>query len=476
MLNAQNNPRLDKIHQATIQLLRKTGVKFHHPQAVEILRSNDVLVENNIAYFTEDQLMHWVRKAPGEFEMYARDPRYNIVVGGDHVNLAPTFGAPLIVDQEGNKRAALLADYLNFAKLYEMNPAFKVNGGCIVQPDDIPPEHGPLIMFYLAYKHSDKCMLTNSGPAEQLEALMEMVQAAFGDADELAARPRVTTIVSVNSPLQFDYGMTETLFTFAKYGQPVNVDSGAMAGSTSPVTYAATVTLVNAEVLAGIALSQMIRPGTPVMYGSTASGIEMKNGAVAIGSPGAAICFKYCTLMAKYYQLPCRGGGALSDAKTVDLQAGYESMLTFKTCADNKMNFIIHAAGVLDGFGCASYEKLILDFEVIDFVNRVNNEFEINEETLALDIIDKVGHGGQYLTEPHTFKFCRQEPLRPNVSVRGHVNDSRGQVGANIKKRIQDLYDQYEKPARDKNILSAMKATMMKQGVESELVRRIDSL
>jgi trimethylamine--corrinoid protein Co-methyltransferase len=130
---------------------------------------------------------------------------------------------------------------------------------------------------------------------------------------------------------------------------------------------------------------------------------------------------------------------------------------------------------VLDGFGCASYEKLILDFEIIDFVNQANAEFEINDETLALEVMGKIGHGGQYLTAPHTFKFCRREPTTSNISVRGHVRDAMGQVEVNIKKRINDLYKKYEKPKRNETILSAMKAIMMREGIEPSLIKNIDS-
>lgn len=273
---------------------------------------------------------------------------------------------------------------------------------------------------------------------------------------------------------EFDKRMLQTLIAFCKAGQPINIDQGAMAGSTGPCTYAGDIAMGNAEVLAGIALSQMVRPGTSVMYGSTASGIDMRNAAVAIGAPGAAICFKYATLLAKYYNLPCRGGGVLSDAKKPDLQAGFESMMTYKTCADNKMNFIIHTAGVLDGFASASYEKLIMDFEIIDFVNRVNKEFEINEDTLAFESIEEVGHGGNFLVTEHTAEYSRQEQIIANLSVRGNADPD--QLEKNIQKRIDGLYKAYQKPERDEAVLEKMRNIMLANGVSKELIEQIDSL
>ncbi len=475
MSKADENMKLEQLHKASMEILEKIGIRYLLPEALEILKKNGIKVEGDIAYFTEEQVMHWVKKAPSEFTLYAKEPKYNIVIGGDHVNPAPTFGAYQIVDSKGNTRNALMEDFINFVKLYEMNPAFNVNGGCCVQPSDIPPEHGIMLMYYAAYSHSDKCMITNSGSTEGLAPLFEMVKAAYGDdMEEWAAHPHITTIVNTNSPLQFDKRMLQTMIAFCSLGQPINVDTGAMAGSSGPVTYAGNISMANAEVLAGIALSQMIRPGTPVMYGSTASGIEMKNAAVAIGAPGAAICFKYATLLAKYYGLPCRGGGALSDAKKPDAQSAYEAMLTYKTCADNKMNFIIHAAGVLDGFASASYEKLITDFEIIDFVNRTNKEFEIEEDTLAFDVIEEVGHGGNFLLTEHTAEFCREEQIIANLSVRGSAKPD--QFETNIQKKIDKYYEAYKKPERPEEVLQKMRDIMLANGVAKEHIDLIDSL
>ncbi|MDR1044531.1 MAG: trimethylamine methyltransferase family protein [Candidatus Adiutrix sp.] len=475
MLNAKENGKLEQLHKASMEILGKSGIKFLLPRAVEILKSNGIRIESDVAYLTEEQLLYWVRKAPSEFKLYAENSEYDIVIGGDNVEPAPTFGAYQIIDYAGNARPALMEDFINFVKLYEANPTFKVNGGCCVQPSDVPAEHGIMLMYYAAYTHSNKCLITNSGSAEDLSPLFEMAKAAYGDdMEKWAAYPRITTIVNANSPLQFDPRMLETLITFCQAGQPINVDSGAMAGSSGPVTYAGNIALANAEVLAGIALTQMIRPGTPVMYGSTASGIDMKNAAVAIGAPGAAICFKYATLLAKYYNLPCRGGGALSDAKKPDLQAGFESMMIYKTCADNKMNFIIHAAGVLDGFASASYEKLIMDFEIIDFVNRVNREFEISDKTLALDVIEEVGHGGNYLANRHTPKHGRSEQFIAKLSVRG--NAAPDQLEKNIQKRMAQLYAAYQKSVRDEAVLEKMRGIMLANGVAEGHIARINSL
>lgn len=468
------NYNIRKIHEYSMKIIEKTGMKFHHRDAVEVLKSHGIRMEGNVAHFTEEQLMYWVRKAPHSFTLYGRNPEHTMVIGGDVVNCAPAYGSPLIVKQDGTRYSAKMEDYIKFTKLYHNNDNFHVNGGVICQPDDVPVESASLLMFYAAYTHSDKCMMTGAGDRNQMEALFEMAKAAFGSKEELIAHPRLLTIVNTNTQMQLDINMTETLMTFAEYGQPFVVASAAMAGSTAPVTLAATIALTNAEVLCAIALAQMVRPGTPVLYASQSTTSDMRNGAIAIGSPEGALCYKYCARLAKFYGLPCRGGGALSDAKIMNTQAGYESMITYMACCQNKINFIIHSAGILDGYTCMSYEKLIADFQIIDYVNRYLRDIEVNDETIPVDLIDEIGHSGQYLTEEHTFEFCRKEPLTPFLSVRGNVEHPEDQFERNVESMLKKSWETYQKPETDAEVLKKMREVLMSRGIKKELLDSIE--
>lgn len=158
------------------------------------------------------------------------------------------------------------------------------------------------------------------------------------------------------------------------------------------------------------------------------------------------MCYKYCGEMARFYGVPSRGGGALTDAKSLDVQAGYESMLTYYACKDNRVNLVLQSAGILESYLSASFEKMVVDFEIIDMVERYKRDIEINEDTIPLDLIDEVGPGGQYLLEEHTLEFCRQEPFLPNVSVRGPHTNSAGVCMENIQKRLHTMLDAYRKP------------------------------
>lgn len=465
------------IHEASIRILERTGMFFEHPKAQQVLRDHGIDVdENGIARFKEDQLMYWVNKAPHAFSMFARNPEHNIYVGGDVLNPAPGYGCPFVVDMEGNKRQATTEDYIRFTKLFQQQKSFHVNGGITVQPSDLPVNNATLLMFYMAYLYSDKTMLTGTADASQVKAMMEMAAAAYGGKEEMMKYPRLITLINTVCPLQLTNVMTESLFTFCEYGQPVVIGSLGQAGSTSPVTLAGTMAISNAECLGGIALTEMIHPGNPVVYGWETTTSDMRSGATAIGAPEGAICYKFAGLMAEYYGIPNRAGGCLTDAKKVDAQAGYESMMTFNACREGNTNFMIHAAGIMDAYASMSYEKTILDFEIIDYVTRLHRDFEINEETLPEDLIDEVGHGGVYLTEDHTFEYCRVEPLTPEISVRGTTSKPGTQFEDNLRAKMERMLQEYKRPEVDPQVLDKMHEILLERGVSQELIDKIDNM
>lgn len=465
------------IHEASLRILHRTGMRFEHPKAQKLLRENGVDVdENGIARFTEDQIMYWVSKAPHAFTVYARNPKYNIFVGGDVLNPAPGYGCPFIVDMEGNKRTATIEDYIKFTKLYEMQDSFKVNGGITVQAADLPVENATLLMFYMDYLYSEKTMQTGTGDGAQIAAMMDMGEAAFGGPEMFRKYPRFITLINTVCPLELTNNMTESLFQFAEHGQPVIIGSLGQAGTTSPVTLAGAMAISNAECLAGIALTQMINPGNPVVYGWETTSADMRSGATAIGSPEGAICYKFSGKMADFYGIPNRAGGCLTDAKKLDAQAGYESMMTYIACREGNTNYMMHAAGIMDAYASMSYEKLIVDFEIIDFVTRVHKGFEINEETLPEDLIDELGPGGTYLAEDHTFEYCRKEPLEPKISIRGTTAKPGTAFEDKIHARISQMLADYKTPERDPAIIDKMHQILISRGVDADLIRKLENM
>ncbi len=469
------NHNVEKIHQASMRILARTGMQFHHPDAQKLLQDNGIRMEGDKAYFTEEQIMHWVKMAPNTFTLYADNPAHDMVIGGDVVQIGTSAGCPMISDKDGQKRSITTEDYLKALKLYEVNGDFHINGGLFMQPGDLPIHQSALLLTYISMLHSEKVLfLGGCGGYQQMEAQMAMMAAYFGGVASILDKPRMLAVVNMNTPLQLDCNMTESLFTFAKYGQPICITSAAMAGSTSPATLAGTLALVNCEVLAGIALTQMVRPGTPVCYGSQSTTADMACGSIAIGAPEGALCYRYGALLSKYYNLPCRIGGSLTDAKAVDVQAGYESMLTARVCFENKVNLILQSAGIMDGYNCFSFEKLMCDFEILGYLLRYQRDVVVDEETIPEDVIDKVAHDGKYLMEMHTCMHCRKEPYQPHLAVRGATEPA--MLMQNVETHMEAMIQAYKKPQRNQEAMTAVRQILLDQNIDEAILTRIEAL
>lgn len=463
---------LRQIHKASMEILEQCGVMFHHPQVLEAIKQNGVRVEGNKAFFTEQQVMDWVAKAPSEFKIYARNPEYDMVIGGDEVNCVPGgYGMSKIVELDGTKRAVTKDDYKNFVKLVHQSDYFKANGGVICEPEGLISGTYFPIMMLAALNYSDKTLQGYLGGSEMTEQIMDMLGIVFGGKDQLKAKPRIATIVSSTSPLQYDETMLETMLVYIKYGQPIILTPATMAGTTGPVTLAGTIALANAEALAGIVAAQMLSEGTPVIYGSASTTADMKTGGIAIGAPESALCAVYCARLAKAYNVPCRGGGTLTDAKSLSVQSAYEGMMVFLAAHQAKMNYMIHSAGVMDGYVSLSYEKFIVDLEIIGMVKRFLSGVEVNKDNLALDVIKEVGPAGEFLTTMHTMMNCRKETFVPDISIRGAIEgDPNEKIIENIENKKKAMLDSYVKPELPEDIQKQLVDYLLGKGFELELI------
>lgn len=459
--------RLREIHRASMEILSTVGMKFHSSQLLDIIREKGIRVEGDIAFFTEDEIMAWVDKAPAAFTLYARNERHNMDIGGDKVYFCPASGASNIGDNKGEKRRGYVADYKELLKLYHQNPDYHINGGLLIQPADVE-KSVPAFIQYLTILYTDKCLVSLTGDGEEVKDMLDVVAAAFGGREAIAEKPRVITIVNTNTPLQFDLKMSETLLQFAAYRQPIIIAAASMAGTTAPVTLAGTIALANAEIIATIAVSQMLCPGLPVVYGSQTCASDLRSGQIAIGSPEGALCYEYAAKLAKAYGLPCRGGGALTDAKTLNAQAGSESLLTLLATAGAGMNLIFQSSGIMDGYNFISYEKLLLDFEIIAMVKRFLHGVDVDANSLAVDVIREVGIAGEFITAEHTFMNMKKETFIPALAMRGAVS---GDVDAaymrNIEEKRRAMLEAYTRPAISEQDLSAMNAVMEGLGFDA---------
>lgn len=461
---------LSKIHSASMRILQETGIRINHPEILEIVKSNGIKISGQTAFFKEEQVMKFVAKAPGSFVLYARNPEFNMHIGGGHTEFAPGYGCPTIIETDGCKRVATFEDYRIFLKLVHQCEYFKINGGILVQPSDLQSSQSLPLMIYSTLIHSDKCLMGIPGDVNQVTTVMEMAGIVFGQ-EALLDKPRVLTLINTTSPLQYDKIALETLLVCVKHHQPVIISPGPMAGATGPLTLAGNIALGNAEALALIAIAQMVREGTPVVYGLQATTTDMKSGRISIGSPGCALQMVYSARLAKAYGLPSRCGGANTDAKRVSVQSGYESMLSMYTGYQAKPDLMLHSAGILDGYASMSYEQLIVDLEIISTIKYFHADVAINDETLVIDLINSAGPGGQFLTSEHTAENCRKVPWLPVVALRGTMpegEEANDILIGNINNKLEKMLQEYNQPVLDSRIkLQLDNYLLNKVGIDS---------
>lgn len=467
--------KLEKIHKTSLKILEEVGIKLRHPEVLDIVKKKGVKISNHTAFFRPDQISEWVEKAPDKFSLYARNPKYNMVIGGDHIECAAGYGCPTIMDADGTRKIAVLDDYVSFAKLVHQSEHFNINGGILAQPSDVLAHQSHLVMLYAAVMHSDKCILGVPCTGQRMQEVMDLMGVLFGGKDALLERPRLLTMVCPISPLQYDEMALHSILVAVRHHQPLIISPAPSTGMTGPISMAGNVALATAEAVAGIVIAQMIQEGTPVIFGLQSYGADLRIGTISIGSPAYAIQAGYCARLARMYGLPSRGGGTTNDAKSVSVQSGYESMLSMLTAFQNKINLIVHSAGILDSFAAMSYEKFVVDLEMIDMIKFYLKDIDVDEDSLSFDVIKAVGPGGQFLTTLDTFKKCRTHSWNPEISLRGtvHGNTPNGKLLENIHRRLKKLLADYQRPEMDAGIQKDLENYLMKSGVDREVIRRV---
>ena len=468
--------REQMIHDAAMRIMANVGVRIHNEKAIEIYKENGIRVDGNIAYFTEEQVMHWVKMAPESFTLYARNPKYDTFVGGDQVNPAPTYGCAFIDDWDGNRRRGTMEDYMKCLRLFEAEDSYTVNGGITIQPGEIAQETAALEMFYATVTHSEKAIILPTGYKKEMELIMEAACELFGGKDALLEKPRMIALINTVSPLSLDERMLDCLMILAEYGQPAILCPAAMLGATSSVTMAGTLASGAAESLAGIVLAQMVRPGTPVLFGVQSTAADMKGGITfACAAPEGTLMQGFAANMAKFYGLPSRGGGCQTDAPVINCQAGYESMLTFSSAYRHGINFVMEAGGVMDSVNATSFEKMLIDFEIIRQVRASFTPIEVNEETLNLEEIEEIGHDGSFVTAESTLDNF-MDLYSPRIGSR--TGKGTDYFKESIDKEMDRLLKKYDSLhiELDETVRENMKKVLTTSGLAKEALDKIDTM
>jgi trimethylamine--corrinoid protein Co-methyltransferase len=456
---------IQQIHETSMKLLANVGVQFPYEPALAVFQRQGVKTDGQRVYLTEDQVMSALASAPKQFTIHARNPEHDVVVGGGRPVFAPGYGAPFLVDATPSnggavgKRAPTLDDYHNLVKLAHALPNQDMSGYLIVEPEVANADTAHVQMLYAHMVHSDKAFIGSAAGKQGALDTFEMAKILF---DSDLDRPVTIALINSLTPLGYSTEMLEALVEYAQMRQPLVIAALAMAGSTAPITLAGTLATQTAELLAGIALTQLLNPGTPVLFGSTSTNIDMKSGALAIGSPELSQMIIAHAQLARHYGLPSRSGGALTDASYPDAQAGFESMMSLITTVNAGVDFVLHAGGILSSYLAFSYEKFVLDDEMCGMVRRLKQGLVVDDKTLAYDVIANVGPGGNYLMEMHTVKRCRKEFWTPALCDRGGL-EAWMQAGKptavdRARQRLPALVAEHEDPALDETTRSQLVA------------------
>ena len=459
--------QIEQVHEATLDVMEDVGLDFHYAPACDLLAKGGAKVDGQRVFFPRSLVEAKIKTPPSQFTLYARDPDHNLTVGGDSITFVPVNCPPFVADLDHGRREGTLQDFENFVRLTGASQNLDMCSNTLVEPVDIPVPRRHLHMSYTCLKYTSKCFMGSAMGVEGARDTLEMLSIVFGDRVSLTQQPRVISIPCSLTPLSYDESMLGALMTYAAAGQPQLINSLTIAGATAPATLAGALVVQNAEILAGIVLTQLVREGTPVVYASGSSNADMRSGALCVGSPEMAINNALAAQMARYYGLPSRGVGALCDSKIPDVQAGYESMMNLLTAQNSGVNFVLHAAGALETINCISYEKFIIDEEVIGMVKRIRKGIKINEEALALEVVREAGPGGQFIDKAHTFRHCRTEFYQPCLSDRTSF-DKWARQGAvecmqTANRRWKEILASYEppelSPSVDRDLLKFMEKT-----------------
>ena len=401
-----------KVNHAVTTLLEKGGIKVFTRTGRECLKRGGAIVDESscIVRIPQGMLEDAIASAPHSIRLCGRDPRHDIVLEGANVYLGTGGTAINVLDLEtGARRPSTLADVRDMARLVDACDwvhFFLIN----VYPNDIrEPEQVDLNRFYAAISNTSKHVQGGMYGSQGLREVVDMAEALAGGVEKLRARPFVSFITLMISPFKIDDRYGEYTCYLAEKGLPVVVPTEPLAGLTSPVTLAANVVMHTAETLAGVVLTQAVKKGAPVICGSVGSIADMRTLAHLSGAIERAMIHAGCSQMAQHYRLPYYSTAGMSDSKLVDCQAGYESGMGSLLVALSGANFIHDAAGLMEFDLTASYEKVVIDNEILARTHRVLRGIEVNDDTIALDLMLEVGPGNDYLGQEHTVKYMRSE-------------------------------------------------------------------
>ena len=444
-------------------ILQEIGIEFRDfPRALDLFRTAGADVDGERVRFPRGMCRSIIQaSAPAEFTQHARNPERSVVIGGDRTVLVPAYGSPFVRDLDEGRRYATLEDFRNFVKLAYMSPGLHHSGGTVCEPVDLPVNKRHLDMVYSHIKYSDKPFMGSVTAVERAQDSVDIAKIVFGD-EFVGDHTVMTSLINANSPMTFDDTMLGAATVYAENNQATVISPFILAGAMSPVTVAGTAAQILAEALAGMAYTQLVRPGAPVVFGMFSSAVSMQSGAPTFGTPEPSLVLYACAALARRLGVPFRSGGGLCASKIPDAQAAYEAANTLQTAALAGVNFMLHTAGWLEGGLVMGYEKFIMDADQASMIDVLLGGVDLSENGQALDALREVGPGAHFLGAAHTQANFERAFYRSTIADNNSFEQWQQEGAMDAAQRANGIWKSmladYEAPALDPAIDEAVQA------------------
>jgi trimethylamine--corrinoid protein Co-methyltransferase len=407
--------QVERIHKASLAILARTGVQVEEPEALRLFEEAGAEVDENHVRLPQALVEDGVDRAPSRVVLAGRDPKDDLILEGARVHIGTGGAALQVLDLEtGEIRKAVLQDVADMARIVDAldNIHFYL---IPIYPTDLPEEQVEISKYYASLANTTKHVQAGVYTVKGIRDVVEMSERIVGGAEALRRRPIVSFITSwMVSPLKFAADVTTLLLECCRQRLPVVLSAAPMAGSTAPVTLAGLLAQLNAEQLAGLTLTQLAQPGCPVLIGPIPATADLRSGKYLGGSVELGLTNAAIAQLAQFYQVPIYNSAGMTEAKIPDVQAGMEKAQSVIQVALAGANFIHHAAGMLEDMSTIAYEQFVIDNEMLGMAMRAVRGVEVNDDTLALTAIDRVGPGGHFLMDEHTLRYMRTEHYYPS--------------------------------------------------------------
>jgi trimethylamine--corrinoid protein Co-methyltransferase len=442
-------------------ILEEIGIVFSEDQeALDILGAAGAIIDGERVRFPRGMCRKIIQaSAPKQFTQHARNPERSVEVGGDNMVLVPAYGSPFIHNLDEGRRYATIKDFQNFVKLAYMSDNLHHSGGTICEPCDLPVNKRHFDMIYSHIKYSDKAFMGSVTAAERAQDTVNMVKIVFGD-EFVDNNCVLISLINASSPMSFDATMLGALKVYARNNQATIVTPFIVAGAMAPTTASGVAAQSLAEGMAGMAFAQLLRPGTPVIYGNFVTAMSMKSGAPTFGTPEASHMMNIAGALSRRLGVPFRSGGGFNGAKMPDAQAGYEAANTMQGTINASVNFNLHTAGWMEGGLCMSYEKFIMDADQAGMMRVSIEGIDMSENGQAMDAIREVGPQSHFLGCEHTKKNFKtafyMSDILDDKSFEQWVEDGSKDTAAIANEKYKKMLNEYKSPPLDPDIDKAL--------------------